>query len=126
MFEIFLLVYLAFRNSVRAKAKGLNNWVWAGVTVVSFLTSLFIGCFIVVFNFCADKVNLDQLTSTDPLVRAAGSKELIDVLNANPLHVFTIELFGIGGYLLIRYILDNKPDKKQPEVHWTDRLGENR
>jgi hypothetical protein len=81
---------------------------------------------IVVFNFCADKVNLDLLASTDPETRAMVTKQLADALNSNPLHSFTIELFGIGGYLLIRYILDRKPEKKQPEVHWTDRLGENR
>lgn len=126
MFVIILLVYLAFRNSARAKAKGLNGILWAGITVLSFFTTLFIGCMIVVFNFCADKVNLDLLASTDPETRAMVTKQLADALNSNPLHSLTIELFGIGGYLLIRYILDRKPEKKQPEVHWTDRLGENR
>jgi hypothetical protein len=38
--------------------------------------------------------------------------------------VATIEIFGIGGYLLIRYILDKKPGKKEPEAHWMDKLGE--
>jgi hypothetical protein len=126
MFEIILLVYLAFRNSVRAKTKGLSGWFWASMTIISFLSTLFIGCLVVVFNFCADAVNLDQLSSTDIAVRTAASKQLVEVLNANPLHVITIELFGLGGYLLVRYILDKKPNKIQHEVHWTDRLGENR
>ncbi len=126
MFEIILLAYLAFRNSVRAKLKGLNSLFWAVMTVISFLFTLFVGCLIVVFNFCADAVNLEQLSSTDPNIRAVASKQLVEVLNSNPLHVFTIELFGIGGYLLIRYILERKPNKNQHEVHWTDRLGENR
>jgi len=126
MFEIILLAYLSFRNSVRARLKGLNGWFWGGITVVSFLAALFLGCLIVVFNFCAKSINLDQLSSQDPKIRAIASKQLVEVLNANPLHVLTIEIFGIGGYLLIRYILEKKPNKKQPDVHWMDRLGENR
>ncbi len=126
MFELLLLVYLAFRNSARAKLKGLNGWLWAGITVMSFIGTLFIGCLVVVLNFCSDSVNLDQFSSTDPKIRAIASSQLMDAMNANPLHSFTIELFGIGGYLIVRYILDKRPDKKQPEVHWTDRLGENR
>jgi hypothetical protein len=126
MFVLILLVYLAFRNSVRAKLKGLNGWLWAGTTVISFVASLFIGCAVVIYNFCADSVNLDQLSSIDPAVRLAASKQLEEVLNNNPLHAITIELFGIGGYLLIRYILDKKPNKKEAEIHWMDKLGENR
>jgi hypothetical protein len=41
----------------------------------------------------------------------------------HPLHMVTIELFGIGGYLLIRYLLERKPGKKEPEVHWMDKMG---
>lgn len=126
MFEIILLAYLTFRNSMRAKLKGLNPILWGFLTVVSFLSALFIGCLVVVLAFCADVIDVNSLSSKDPEVRAAVSKQLVDTLNANPLHVLTIELFAIGGYLLIRYILDNKPDKKTPEIHWSDRLGENR
>jgi hypothetical protein len=126
MFEIILLAYLSFRNSVRARVKGLNGWVWGAVTVVSFLSALCIGCLIVVFNFCADSVNVNDLSSTNVQVRARVTQQLVEVLNANPLHVLTIELFGIGGYLLVRYILDRKPNKKTPEIHWMDKLGENR
>src|ERR1043165_6797464 len=124
--DIILLAYLAFRNSVRAKLKGLNGWLWAGITIVSYVAALLVGYMVVVFNFCADKVNLSSLSTLDPKQRAEVSKQLAEAVATNPLHVFTIEFFGIGGYLLIRYILERKPNKKQPEVHWMDRLGENR
>ena len=120
MFEIILLTYLSFRNSVRARIKGLNVWFWGVVS------ALCVGCMVVVFNFLDDTVNINDLSSTDLEVRSKVTKQLVEALNANPLHVLTIELFGIGGYLLIRYILEKKPNKKEPEIHWMDRLGENR
>jgi len=126
MFEIILLTYLTFRNSMRAKLKGLNPVLWGGLTVIAFLSALFIGFAIVVFGFCADIVDINALSSKDPEVRTAITQQIVEVVNNNPLHILTIELFAIGGYLLIRYLLDNKPDKKTPEIHWTDRLGENR
>ena len=42
----------------------------------------------------------------------------------HPLQGVTILMFSFGGYLLIRYLIDRKPGKKQPEVHWMDRLGD--
>lgn len=122
-FEIILLAYLAYRNSVRAKLKGKNPVLWGLVTVVAYFTTLMIGGFVVIFNFCKDVVDLKQLSSMDIATREAASQQLVRALAANPLHVLTIELFGIGGFLLVRYILDRTPDKKEPEVHWMDRLG---
>lgn len=126
MFRIIVLGYLAYRNSIRARQKGLNGWLWAAATVIAFFSALCIGCLIVVFYFCADSINIDMLSSPDASIRAAASEQAIAVLNDNALHLLTIEMFGLGGYLLIRYILDKKPNKKEPEVHWTDKLGENR
>ena len=123
MFEIILLAYLAYKNSVRAKLKGANGIVWGAITVGAFLGALIIGGFVVIFNFCGDSINLEQFSSTDPNVRLAASNNLMTVFNNNPLHLVTIELFGIGGYLLVRYIIDRKPGKKEPEVHWMDKMG---
>ncbi len=122
MFEIILLAYLSFRNSVRARVKGLNPWLWAGITILSFLAAFMVGSMIVIFNFCSDTVNLQLLSSMDPKDKELVTRQLIDTLNNNPLRMFTIELFGIGGYLLIRYILEKKPNKKTPEIHWMDKL----
>ncbi|GAA4467490.1 hypothetical protein GCM10023093_23520 [Nemorincola caseinilytica] len=123
MLQIFVVGYLAYRNSVRAKQKGVSGWLWAVATVMAFFSALFIGCLFVVFNFCTDSVNVDLLSSTDPAIRQAVSEQLRDVLSTNWLHVLTIQVFGIGGYLLVRYILERKPDKKEPEIHWMDKLG---
>ena len=53
------------------------------------------------------------------------AQQLLQSFEAKPLHLITMEVFGIGGYLLVRYILDKKPDKKEPEMHWMDKMGSN-
>lgn len=123
MVQIFVVGYLAYNNSVRAKTKGVSALIWALATVLAFFSALIIGCLFVVFNFCADTVNVDLLSSTDPATRKVVSEQLRDVLSHNWLHMTTIHLFGFGGYLLVRYVLEKKPNKKEPEVHWMDKLG---
>eukprot|EP01030_Chromulinospumella_sphaerica_P019949 gene19949-biopygen17680 len=65
------------------------------------------------------------ITSPDPKVRLEAQKQFQELYASNPLNMVTTLIFGIGGYLLIRYILEKKPNKKQPEIHWMDKLGEN-
>lgn len=126
MFEIVLLGYLAFRNGVRARQKGLNTMLWGGLTVLSFFFAQAIGIMVVMMNFMSGAINMQLITSPDPKVRLEAQKQFQELYAANPLHAITALLFGIGGYLLIRYILEKKPNKKQPEIHWMDKLGENR
>jgi hypothetical protein len=125
MFDIILLSYLTYKNGARAKLKGQNPILWGFITTCAYLIAMVTGGMIVIFNFCKECVSMNQLSSADPGSRQEASKQLIAALSANQLHLVTIELFGVGGYLLVRYILDRKPDKKKPEVHWMDRMGEN-
>ncbi|MES2703833.1 MAG: hypothetical protein V4649_14430 [Bacteroidota bacterium] len=111
MFEIILLTYLSFRNSVRAKKKGLNGLAWGGVTAITFVAGMIIGIIVVVWGFCSDKVNTSLMASPDPKVRNEITRQLMELFNQQPLHLFTIELFAIGGYLLVRYVLDKRPSK---------------
>ena len=123
MFDLILIGYLAYRNGVRAKLKGQNGVLWGAVTVAAHVFFMVVGFFVVVLNFCQDAININQLSSLDTKARDAAAQQLIQSFAANPLHLITIELFGVGGYLLIRYILDRKPDKKEPEIHWMDKMG---
>ncbi len=125
MFEILLIAYLSYRNGVRAKQKEMNPFLWALATVGSYLFCMFVGVFIVIFYFCKEVVNLSLFSSADPKTREAATQQLMQIFSSNPLHQITVELFGIGGYLVIRYILEKKPGKNQPEVHWMDKLGNN-
>ena len=126
MFELILSFYFAYKNSVRAKAKGLNAFLWAAVTMVSFFVAFSIGCMVVVYGFFNKVVDLSLLSSDDPEVRMAITKQFVELFSANPLHIITIDVFAIGGYLLIRFLLERKPEKKEVKVHWMDKLGENR
>ena len=124
MFELLLLAYLSYRNSLRAKVKGQNPVLWAFITIAAFLVFMVVGGMVVILAFCKDAVNMNHMSSFDSKQREAAAQQLQQALSANPLHLVTIELFAVGGYLLVRYMLDRKPDKKQPEVHWMDKLGE--
>ena len=124
MFEIVLLAYLTFRNSVRARQKGLNAVLWAGLTVLSFFFAFAVGVELVITNFMHDAIDLQQMSAMDPAAKTEAARKFLEAFYANPLNIVTANFFGIGGYLLIRYILEKKPGKKQPEVHWMDKLGE--
>ncbi len=125
MFDLILICYLSYKNGMRAKGKGQNAIAWGVATVASYLLFMMVGLFVVVFSFCKDAINLEQMSSTDSKVREAAAQQLMQVFASNQLHLITIEAFGVGGYLLIRYILDRMPDKKEPEVHWMDKMGSN-
>lgn|GEM_PF-876237 len=127
--NLIMIAFFAFRNANRATQKEKNPILWALLTVVSFFVAALIGMFVVVFGFCGDIINYNKFaTITDIKARDAYmqgvSEQLVQDFNANPLHPFTILFFGIGGYLFIRYMLDRIPDKKKPEVHWMDKVGE--
>ena len=123
-FDLVLLVYLTYKNSVRAKQKAQNAIVWSVITVVSVLVAYFIGAFFVVVTFFAHNVNVAQFNSTDKKATDALMQQMSQAFATNPLHLITIEAFGLGGYLLIRYILNRMPDKKEPEIHWMDRIND--
>ena len=125
MFDLLLLGYLSYKNGVRAKRKGQNAVAWGLASAAAYIFFMMVGLMIVVFNFCKGAINIDQMSSTDANVRQAAAQQLLQVFAANPLHLFTVEIFGIGGYLLIRYILDKRPDKQAPETNWMDRMGSN-
>ena len=127
IFGLFLLFYLGYRNSVRAKQKGQNGILWAVITIVSYIITEAVGLFIVIMFFCRDVVDLNILTRTNSNFDAASklfNQQVEKALMDNPLRELTVVLFGIGGFLFVRYLIDRKPDKKEPEVHWMDKMGE--
>jgi hypothetical protein len=120
MFEIILLAYLSYRNGMMAKQKSQNVGAWVFYTVIAFLVTMMIGIIFVVTNFCKE-VSLDSLAAMDSKSRDAAAQQIVQVLYSKPLNLVTIELFGFGGYLFIRYLLEKKPGKNKPEVNWMDK-----
>jgi len=123
MFDIVLIAYLSYRNGLRAKLKGQNPWIWGIATLVAYIFTMMIGVMFVIVNFCKDTITLSRLSSMDSKAQEAARQQLIAVFDAHWLHMVTIEMFGIGGFLIVRYMLDRKPDKKTPEVSWMDKVG---
>lgn len=124
---IFFLVILGYRNSVRAKLKGQNGLLWGLLTVISYILCQAFGLFIVIALFCRDAVDMNMLAHRSGNFDAVSkqfNQQVAKALSDNPLREITVFLAGIGGYLLIRYILDRKPDKKQPQIPQTDNVSE--
>jgi hypothetical protein len=42
----------------------------------------------------------------------------------DPVHAFFVSICGIGGYLLIRFILERMPDKKDENKGWINNIND--
>jgi hypothetical protein len=125
IFSLLLLIFLSYRNGLKAKTKGLNGIVWGIITFFAIFITEMIGAAIVIFYFCRNIINVERL-ATDPSYKDTAVQQLGQEFINNPLDPITIILFGIGGYLIVRFILDKKPGKQDTPPHWSDKLGENR
>ena len=74
-----------------AKEKGQNTIVWVIITIAAFFMAYIIGGLLAVLLFYRG-----------PMEQAA----LEQFLSGEPLRVFFISVSGVGGYLLVRYILE--------------------
>ena len=118
MLELFFLIYLGYKNSQRAKLKGANPVTWAIFTGISWLISYFFGMAIVAFFFLKNKINFNS----ENLQPNDISGQLIQEFKNNPFLLFVVYFFGYGGYLIVRYTIDQRPDK-DTNVHWMDKLN---
>lgn len=121
--DILLWFFLAYRNSERAKRKGQKPFVWGFYTVIAIIGMMMIGSLVVVLNL-SKNIDIELLSAADLKTREAVTLQLMEAFKNNPLNIVTIYLFSFGGYLLIRYLLDKKPEKKEPEIHWMDKMGQ--
>ncbi len=104
---------------------GGSSRVLAGpgvITAVAYIVFMMIGFFVVVLNFCKGDFDLNKFAAMSKAAQQDAAQQLIQAFYSNTLHPVTMELFAIGGFLLIRYIIDRMPDKKEPEIHWMDRM----
>ena len=128
IFSILLLCVLGYSNSTKAKQKGQKGLLWGVLTIVSYIIFQAVGLYIVIALFCRDVVDMSILAKASGNFDAVSKQfndQVTKALMDNPLREATVFLFGLGGYLFIRFLLDRKPNKKEPEVHWMDKMGEN-
>ena len=124
MFELVLIVYFGYDNFVRAKQKGQKPLMWVLLTIVAFFITEMMGAFFVLLFFLRNKVNF-SLVSTDLQYKNQAVDIIGQEFKNNPMLMVCIYLFGVSGYLLIRYILEQKNEKKNQNVHWMDKLNNN-
>ncbi|MBA3827601.1 MAG: hypothetical protein H0X33_01560 [Taibaiella sp.] len=104
MLLILLILLLAYNNGVKAGRKGKNPIAWGVITLAAFFCFTIVGEFIAILLFYKGSIT----TNTTQNVR-----EIMDFFTHNTYAVIFIVLSGMGGYLLIRYLLDRKPDITQ-------------
>lgn len=89
---LFLVGYLTYQNAKLAKQKGKAPILWAILTVVAMFVAMVAGTMIVMIGYRG----------------ALTTEALNEYVNQNPLKVITVHMISLGGYLVIRYLLDTQ------------------
>ena len=93
MFFLFLLFLLVYMNARLARKKGLNPILWGFITLLAFfvfyciLGSIYIG-----------------IIYKGPITREALTAWIFE----SPLSIIMLMMLGIGGTLVVRFILERK------------------
>ncbi len=98
MFELLLSIFCAYRNATLAKQKGQNTIVWGIITVIAFFITYSIGGGILV-----------TIMYKGPMQPEAISEYIL----SKPVLGVTLMFFGLGGYLVTRYILEKMQNVKK-------------
>ncbi|RYD57152.1 MAG: hypothetical protein EOP56_10150 [Sphingobacteriales bacterium] len=93
--DFILCALLSYNNGQLARRKGQNVVVWVLITIVAFFLAYVIGAMVLVALFYDGPFTQDALQQ---------------FMTANPLRLLTYVFTGIGGYMLIRYLLERMPD----------------
>lgn len=98
MFELALSIFCAYQNAKLAKTKEQNPVVWVFITILTFFLAYGIGAGVLVMIMYKGPLEQEAL-------------ELF--LKHHPFLYVTVLFIGLGGYLLVRYILERMPDSKR-------------
>lgn len=94
--EILLCGFLSYNIAKLAKLKGQNAVVWVIITIAAFFMFFFASSF--VMFFVKQPITVQDFTL---------------YLSQNMMAYFTLDFVGMGGYLLVRYILEKMPNQKK-------------
>jgi quinol-cytochrome oxidoreductase complex cytochrome b subunit len=97
MLPLLLLILVIFTNARLASSKGLNPFLWTLISLVAFsLAYLFLGGIYLVMVY-----------------KGAYTKPAIEAwVQQNPLSVLFMLMLGVGGMLVVRYIIERNPGKR--------------
>ncbi len=98
--EIIALFFLCKNNGKLALQKGLKPGIWKLYTVIAWLAAECIGCILGLVMFGQGQTNLVKMEQ----------KNLFQIS-------FVAVFCAFGGYLIIKYILANKPDTEDHDIN---------
>ena len=96
LFSLLLLCLMAYPNARLAQRNGRNPFVWGVLSLVAFF-----------FAYCLFGSVYLTMVYAGPYTKEA----IVDWVKVSPLPVFTMFLLGVGGILLVRYILERTAPK---------------
>jgi len=121
---ILILLLLTVKTANRAHVKGQIPWLWVLINLILFFVFIMIGAFVVFMFFYSNYFDVSRLGNTNDLEYRKQFAQQIGVDFAqHPLRGVTVMLFGVGGYMLVRFILNTMPDKNPP-LHKADRRSD--
>jgi hypothetical protein len=108
---LIIIALLCYRNAQRAAARGLKPGPWAVYTFIAFCTGMFVASIILSFIFLAKHPEMAQIVDQQKRVQL-----MMDLMTKDTTGVllYSCLMFagGIGGHLLIRYLIDKKGAKR--------------
>lgn len=100
MFLVFLVGIFVYLNANLAKKKGLNPILWGFITVVAFFVAMMLlGALYM------------SLVYNGPMTQEAMKQ----YMESNMLVAWTLIFLGIGGTLLVRFILEKRKDNPRSQ-----------
>jgi hypothetical protein len=96
---------------VRARHKALNPALWGLLTAVCYVIAESLGFFIVIFGLSRNLIDSKIFDDTSKSVWETSkifSAQYAQIIKDSPLRGIAVLLFGYGGFLLVRYLIDKK------------------
>lgn len=101
MFLLLLIGYLIYRNAQLANAKDKNMFLWGLLTFIAIFITEGIGMVIIMLGYYPEFAAMQ-----DPGKSQQVARSISEAISNNMLQSSFIMFCGVGGYLLIRYILE--------------------
>lgn len=104
-----MIASLSYSNAKRATAKGLSQIVWILYTIIAFAIGLFAGSSILFLILSIKNPIVGTFVKNND---QNGLNQFMANALTNNLLLYSALLFagGFGGYLLVRYLIEKKPD----------------
>lgn len=99
MLDILFFILFSIHNSKIARRKGLSTTPWVLRTIAAMFGGIFLGSFIISIGY---KGQMDIVSMQKFLFQ-------------NPLKLLTLYVLEVGGGLLVKFILEKKPDATSQE-----------